>query len=207
MQDAADETRKQMELMCRFEKNRPITQNGDRFLSSKEERMINFLYDRTQFHEHNLRASFTIQDPITRRRRYISHEQLSQHASWNQVMSDLTAQGIQITNPKQLARLQPRDEYETEIHLISAVLAYFEIASMRVIEVMPMIFEVVYLQGFEEGLRRELIEKLKLMDKIEGQEICERYATENDETQEKMRTLTEKRRVLMEAKDVFHSHE
>ena len=53
-------------------------------------------------------------------------------------MSDLTAQGIQVTNPKQLARLQPRDEYETEIHLISSLFAYFEIASMRVIEVMPM---------------------------------------------------------------------
>ena len=80
MQDAADETRKQMELMCRFEKSRPITQNSDMFLSSKEEHMLNFLYDRTQFREHNLRASFTIQDPVTRRRRYISHEQLSQHA-------------------------------------------------------------------------------------------------------------------------------
>ena len=207
MQEAADETHKQMELMCRFEKSRPITQNDDMFLSSKEEHMINFLYDRTQFHEHNLRATFTIQDPATRRRRYISHEQLSQHAFLNQVMSDLTAQGIQVTNPKQLVRLQPRDEYETEIHLISAVLAYFEIASMRVIEVMPMIFEVVYLEGFEERLRRRLTEKLKLMDKREGQEICTRYATENDETQEKMRTLTEKQSVLMAAKKVLCSLE
>ena len=207
MQDAADATRKLMELMCRFEKSRPITQNSDTFLSSKEEHMTNFLHDRTQFHEHNLRASFMIQDPVTRRRRYLSHEQLSQHAFWNQVMSDLTAQGIQVTNPQQLARLQPRDEYETVIHLISAVLAYFEIASMRVIEVMPMILEVVYLEGFEEGLRRRLTEKLKLMDKGEGQEICKRYATENVETQQKMETLTVKRGVLMEAKDVLHSLE
>jgi len=205
MQDAADETRKQMELVCRFEKSRPITQNSDMFISSKEEHMINFLYDRTQVHEHNLRASFTIQDPVTRRRRYISHEQLSQNAFWNQVMSDLTAQGIPVTNPKQLARLQPRDEYETEIHLISAVLAYFEIASMRVIEVMPMIFEVVYLDGFEEGLRRRLTEKLKLMDKGKGREICERYTTENDEMQERVRSLTEKQRVLMEAKHALRS--
>jgi len=78
---------------------------------------------------------------------------------------------------------------------------------MRVIEVMPMIFEVVYLEGFEEGLRRRLTENLKLMDKREGQEICQRYVTENDETQEKTRTLTEKRMVLMEAKDVLRSFE
>lgn len=207
MQDAADATRKQVELICRFEKSRPITQNSDRFLSSKEEHMTNFLYDRTGFHEHNLRASFMIQDPVTRRRRYLSHEQLSQHAFWNQVMSDLTAQGIQVTNPKQLARLQPRDEYETEIHLISAVLAYFEIASMRVIEVMPMIFEVVYLEGFEEGLRRRLTEKLKLMDGRDGQEICERYATENDEAEEKRRTLDRKRMVLREAMGILRSLE
>ena len=45
------------------------------------------------------------------------------------------------------------------------------------------------------------------MDKIEGQEISKRYATENDETQEKMRILTEKRMVLMEAKDVLRSYE
>src|SRR2546423_12944668 len=109
---------------------REKSQNSDIFLSSKEEHMINFLYDRTQFQEHNLRASFMIQDPVTRRNRYLSHQQLSQNAVWNQVMSDLTAQGIQVTNPKRLACLQPRDEYETEIHLISAVLAYFEIASM-----------------------------------------------------------------------------
>src|SRR2546430_1550099 len=173
MQDAADETRKQVELMCRFEKSRPMTQNSDIFLSSKEEHMLNFLYDRTESHEHNLRASVIIQDPSTRRRRYLSHEQLTQDAFCNQVMSDLTAHGIPVTNPKQLARLQPRDEYETEIHLISAVLAYFEIASMRVIEVMPMIFEVVYLEGFEEGLRRRLTEKLRLMDEEEGQKICE----------------------------------
>ena len=207
MQDAADETRKQVELICRFEKSRPITQNSDRFLSSKEEHMLNFLYDRTEFHEHNLRASLMIQDPVTRRRRYLSHEQLSEHAFFNQVMSDLTAHGIQVTNPKQLARLQPRDEYETEIHLISAVLAYFEIASMRVIEVMPMIFEVVYLEGFEEGLRRRLTEKLKLMDKKEGEKICKDYVTENDEAQEKIRTLKQKRMVLMEAMDILSSLE
>jgi hypothetical protein len=122
-------------------------------------------------------------------------------------MSDLTAHGIQVTNPKQLARLQPRDEYETEIHLISAVLAYFEIASMRVIEVMPMIFEVVYLEGFEEGLRRRLTEKLKLMDKKEGEKICKDYVTENDEAQEKIRTLKQKRMVLMEAMDILSSLE
>jgi len=207
MQDASDETRREMELMCKFEKSRPITQNSDTFFSLKEEHLLNFLYDRTQFGEHNLRASFMIQDPVTRRRRYLSHEQLSQHAFWNQVMSDMTAYGIQITNPKQLARLQPRDEYDTEIHLISAVLAYFEIASMRIMEVMPMIFEVVYLEGFEEGLRRRLTKDLRLMDKEKGQEICERYATENDETQGKIRTLGEKRRVLMAAQEVLRSLE
>lgn len=203
MQDTADETRKQIDLICRFERGRPITQNSETFLSSKGEHITNFLFDRAQFQGHNLRASFMIQDPVTRRHRYLSQEQLSQNAVLNHTMSELMAQGIPITNPKQLARLRPRDEYETEIHLISAVLAYFEIASMRVIEVMPMIFEVVYLQGFEEGLRKKLTVELKLMDRSEGQKICKRYARENEETQENRRMLIEKQRVLMEAKNVL----
>ena len=205
MQETANETCKQIELIFELEENRPFTQNREAFMAFKEEHMTDFHYAHTnwQLPEQSLRASFSIWDKKGARRS-VSHDYLSENSLLNQVMSDLTSKGIQVTNPKRFALLQPHSEYGTEIAFMSACLAYFDIASMRVIEAIPKIFEVVYLKRFEGNLRARLTFELKL-NNMEGVETCKRYTRENIEIQKKRQILIDKQKALGKALDMLRS--
>jgi len=205
MQEAAEETRKAMGLSFELEENRPFTQNRDAFITSKEEHMINFHYALTQpnwqFPEKSVRASFTIHDSKGGRRS-VSRDYLSENELMNQATSYLLEKGIQVSNPKKLALLSSQGEYGTELAFMSACLAYFDISSMRVIEDMPRIFEVVYLKRFERKLWTKLASALNL-NNAEGVETCKRFTKENGELQEKRRRLTGKQEALCRASEIL----
>jgi hypothetical protein len=128
MKDAAERTRNQIELICSLEKNRVFTLNDQEFSISQEAHKLEYIHYRNDNNSprRGVRATNTIRDQAGFYQS-LSHNEVADEL----IMSQLTAKGIRVTDPKQLALLYPRDEYDSELHVISAVDAYFEIASKR----------------------------------------------------------------------------
>jgi hypothetical protein len=99
---------------------------------------------------------------------------------------------------KQLDRLYDPDEYEAELTVISEVLAYFEIASKRIIDVMPMLFETRLAVNFEEDIRKTLAAKLGLVGEF-GLENCLRYAVDEPDIRSKREDLNRQKEILSNA--------
>jgi hypothetical protein len=103
---------------------------------------------------------------------------------------------------KELSRLHNSDEYEAELGVVSQVLAYFEISSRRIIDVMPMIFETVFVRNFSQEIRKVLISELKLVGDF-GLENCIKYA--KDEVGIEIRNdLAEAKEILSRAADFLN---
>ena len=119
----------------------------------------------------------------------------------------LNAKGYRVSSPKQLARLHDPDEYEAELNVISEVLAYFEIASKRIIDVMPMIFETRFANDFAVEIRKVLRSKVELVGDL-GLENCGRYVVDEPDVQLKREDLNRKKAILSNALQIvsrFHS--
>jgi hypothetical protein len=114
------------------------------------------------------------------------------------LLSLLTAKGYRVTSTKQLARLHDPDEYEAELNVISEVLAYFEIASKRIVDVMPMIFESRLAHNFEEDIRKTLASKLGLVGEF-GLDNCLRYVVDEPDIRSKREDLNRQKEILSRA--------
>jgi hypothetical protein len=114
------------------------------------------------------------------------------------LLSLLTAKGYRISSTKQLARLHDPDEFETELKVVSEILAYFEIASKRIVDIMPMIFETRLPHDFEEDIRKALISKLGLVGEC-GLENCARYVVDEPGIRSKREVLNREKGILSKA--------
>ena len=119
------------------------------------------------------------------------------------LLSLLVANGYRISSAKQLARLHDPDYYETELEVISQVLAYFELASQRIMDVVPMIFETVFARDFSHEIRKELTSSLKLVGDF-GLENCAKFAKEEPDTQLRREDLNKRKDILSRAVTVVH---
>lgn len=198
----AERTVTEIKLFCSLESNRPFTKSSDAFSKLEEQYKISLLYLRNENHlsTRALRSTNTIRDPFGNFRS-ISHDECTD----DMIMSQLMCKGIRLNDPKQLALLHPRDPQDTELHVISGILAYFHFASTRVVDIMPMIFEVVFAQGIANELWKGLASALKLVDDSAAGENCVRYARDDDQIHEKRIKLTEDQKVLLEALDVLRT--
>jgi len=123
---------------------------------------------------------------------------ISKTESEDAILSLLTANGYRVTSTKQLARLHDPDEYEAEISVISEIIAYFEISSKRIIDIMPMIFETVFTANFVNDLRKVLAQKLKLVGES-GLENCTKYGVDEPDVQAKRIDLDWQMKILSNA--------
>ena len=202
MKDTAENTRIQIELICRLEKNRAFTMNVDEFQASQTDHKLQYIH---YLNENNLprpclRSTNTLRN-TTGFYQSLSHDDVTDDL----IMSQLAVKGIRVKDPKELALLYPRDEYDAELDVISAVGAYFEVASTRVADLMPMIFEVVFIQDFVKQLRKALTVKLKLADHPEAAKVCEEYTRDDDDIHQKRMKLVDDRKVLWEALDILRA--
>lgn len=199
---ATKSTCDQIELICSLEKNRAFTMNVQEFSISQEAHKLEYIHYRNDKNSprRGVRATNTIRDQAGFFQS-LSHNEVADEL----IMSQLTAKGIRVTDPKQLALLYPRDEYDSELDVISAVDAYFEIASKRLIDFMPMIFEVVFIQELVKRLRPALTLRLKLADDVEAAKTCQRYAREDDDIHEKRMKITAEREVLLESLEILQA--
>jgi hypothetical protein len=118
----------------------------------------------------------------------------------------LAAYGIKFSSLKQLARIH-QDEYDPELDVIAHVTAYFDIASKRIIDDVPMIFETSFALTFTDKLEKNLHEKLNIAGST-GLENCQRYVCDEPEIRKKRSDWTRQLEVLKKAETKlikFHS--
>ena len=122
---------------------------------------------------------------------------VSKTESENALLGVLAANGFRVTSTKQLARLHDDDKYEAEMIVISEVLAYFEISSKRLIDIMPMIFETVFAIGFVDDLRKNLT-RLSLVG-VYGLDNCTKYGVYEPDVQVRRADLNWQKQILSDA--------
>jgi hypothetical protein len=195
----ADRTRDQIKLICELENNRPFTLSHERFVDSRDESRIELAYHRNLNNSSARisRTSHTIRDGTG------NFSSISQNEVGDDVLlGHLCARGYPISDIKQLALLHGSDEYATELSVISDVWAYFEISSKRIIDIMPMLFEVVFARNFGNELRNVLASKLKLLGK-QGERTCARFAQDAEDIHVKRVKLLEDQGILSEALQIL----
>lgn len=201
MKKIAERTRVQIKLICELESNRPFTMNHERFTLSHGESMIDFAHHRNQRNSsvNIARTSHTIRDT------YGTYSSISQDGiSDDALIGHLAVKGYRISDTRQLALLHGPDEYETELSVISDVWAYFDIASKRMIDIMPMVFEVVFAREFGRELRNVLTSELKLVGKV-GTETCAMYTQDAEDVHQKRAKLTEDEFILLHALQILRA--
>jgi hypothetical protein len=196
LEKAAEETRKQIQLYCTMEQRRPFTLNHNDFNASKEGLLTDFAHLRRQ--SSNFFSPSSSSTHTVRGEHGISHTLSSNGVGEDALLSLLTAKGYHITSTKQLARLHDPDEYAEELTVISQVLAYFEISSKRIVDLMPMIFETVFARQFGDELRKRLTSNLKLVGEC-GLENCAKYARDEPDVQSKRQEYNRQKETLSRA--------
>jgi len=195
----ADRTRNHINLICDLETNKPFTLSYKRFKTTREETRTDSAYRRSQYPSAKAvtRTSHTLRDGTG------NYQSISQDGIADDVLiGHLCARGYPITDPKQLAVLHQSDEYDTELNVIADVQAYFETSSNRVIDYMPMIFEVVFARDFGTELANVLRTKLKLDDSA-GVEKCHMVTQDAEDIQIKRTKLTEDKAILAQALQIL----
>lgn len=201
MKKIAEKTREQIKLICKLEANRPFTFSHECFSLSKEQYKTEFAHRRNQKKSSASisRTSHTIRDGSG------NFQSISQNSITEDVLvGHLNAKGYKITDAKQLARLHGPDEYETELTVISDVWAYFDIASKRIIDIMPMLFEVVFARDLGRELQNDLTSDLKLVGR-QGVQNCESYARDDEDVHQRRMKLTEDRKILLKALEILRA--
>jgi len=199
MKKVADETRNQIRLICSLEANRPFTMNGERFIQSRDQYLIDFAHARRPpTSPPNIsRTSRTSRDNFGNSTS-VSHEEMDDGV----LLGHLNAKGYKISDIKQLALLDGHGEYEAELNVISGVLAHFDVASNRLTQIIPMIFEGVFARTFERELRDVLAPKLELVGD-HGAENCRRYTKDAEDVDQRREKLTRNKQVISEALEIL----
>ena len=113
----------------------------------------------------------------------------------------LSVYGVNISSSKELLPLQV-NLYHDEIEVISHVVAYFDIASKRLIDDIPQVFETVFTFDFGERLGKTLTTNLNLVGEG-GLENCTRYIRDEPDVQATRNDLTARYNILEKAKETM----
>ncbi|KAJ7605171.1 P-loop containing nucleoside triphosphate hydrolase protein [Roridomyces roridus] len=96
----------------------------------------------------------------------------------DEVLAMLARLGYTGLREEDLGRLQAGDEYETEIHLMSGVRAYFEVSYRRIIDIVPGMIDSKFVRALSGDLQAKLIGEFKL-GQPDGHAKCSEYLTED----------------------------
>jgi hypothetical protein len=119
-------------------------------------------------------------------------------------MGALAERGFPLTSIDELVRLQAPDNFAQELKVVAEVQAYFKVAYKRIIDVVPMTIENLFLEELASELRRSLVEKLGLLGK-DGLEKCTNYAADSAEIEEKRSSLSKRLEVLTSSTRILYN--
>jgi hypothetical protein len=186
--------RREIRLSCRKESHRPFTMNKAEYNKTKEGNVTAFAALR---HRAPLspaeRTSFTLMDANGISRSYPATEE--------NLLKVVAAFGFHLSSSKDLVRLND-DECQAELDVISHVVAYFDIASRRLIDEIPQVFETVFAREFGENLNKVLTTKLNLVGE-KGLDNCARYIRDEPDIEAKRARLTRMRKILDKARETI----
>ena len=196
-----EKARRDIKDYCLTERNRPFTQN-DQYKVWKEEHRTDLAVSRHGGSPHDLRAGHIQSSGSFKLRDGLSGQPHSYTTSFENLATVLEAYGVHIDSLKQLARLHP-DPYDSELEVIAHVLSYFDIASKRIIDDIPMVFENSFALTFAHELETKLQQQLGLIG-TGGLEVCARYAADEPEIQKCREDLTRQLAILKKAEETVH---
>lgn len=199
LEKTAERAREQIKLYCKMEANRPFTLNEDFYSGSRAKYEAEITSTQTK----------PSNPPISSVTRTVRHTNgISQSVSANnlaisdeELLRGLRDRGYPVNDTKQLSFLQEYTEFKTEVEVVSHVLAYFELSSKRILDVMPMIFETVFAKAFGEELENVFTTNLRILD-ADGANVCKKYAKDEPEVQSRRKELDSRKKTLSEALDI-----
>jgi hypothetical protein len=118
-------------------------------------------------------------------------------ATEENLVTVLSAYGIRLSSLTHLARIHA-DEYDAELEVISHVAAYFDIASTRIIDSIPQLFETMFASRFAQELEERLTIDLKLLGDG-GVDRCKKYVRDESDIQFNRDKLLREKKILKEA--------
>jgi len=175
-----------------MEESRPFTQSVERFQKLQDQYVNKFLDARWSApgyisHENNCSGSDTEEDDLWKD---------------DDVMEQLKLRGCQIPSFEYLRRLIP-DKFGVELGVAASVLAYFQLAYARIMDVIPMLIEYNFCNRFTVDLQETLIKDLGLTDSNDGMEKCAKYAVDDPKVEARRNKLTQNLCILNNANEIL----
>lgn len=200
----AEDTKSKIRFYCKMERCRPFTLSHDLYKTRKADIKLEQADMRNKRNESGVAFSLSTQT-ILKDQAGNTHSVSSRSGgSDNVLLGLLLDKGYPITTLKQLACLHNLDQYDAELDVISRVVAYFEISSTRIIDVMPMIFETSFVSDVAYELRKVLISDLELILE-HGFETCKKYVKDEPDIQSKRADYKRLSDILSDAMSVISS--
>jgi hypothetical protein len=199
---AAVQTRDQIQFFCRMECHRPFTLNNSHYRDTQSNILAELTMQRRIDNRHgdgptSISSTHTLKDAFGQR------HSISTKSVGDDVLLDvLRSRGYALSSTKQLSRLSEPDEFEAELVVVSGILAYFEISSKRIIDIMPMIFENAFICEFAMELRNVLASGLGFLGEF-GYETCAKYGRDEPEIQIKRQDYERKSEILSDALSIL----
>jgi len=191
LEKVSETARDAIEQKCRMENLRPFTLSKDEYIKSQMEAVTEFALLRhgKEGLPSTNGSNFYLTD--------VTGQTRSFKATEDTLLTVLASFGLHLSSSKQLVRIH-QDKYHSELEVIAHVATYFEIASKRLIDDIPQIFETVFALEFGLELARVLTTNLKLVGD-QGLENCSKYTRDEPDIQANRAFLTRQEEILERA--------
>jgi len=101
-------------------------------------------------------------------------------------------------------KFQPPGEYTKEYEVISGALAYYQIASQRMIDFVPMRIEHHLVHGFSDAVKEKLVDMLGLLGNG-GEERCAELVKMDPKVGRERDTLNQRKEILVHASEILRA--
>ncbi len=199
---AAVQTREQIRFFCGMECHRPFTLNNSHYRDTQS-KILSGLTKQRRVENHYADGPTSISSTHTVKDAFGQRHSISTKSVGDDLLLDaLRSRGCPLTSVKQLSCLNEVDEFEAELVVVSGILAYFEISSKRIIDIIPMIVEKAFICRFAKELRNVLTSGLGFLGEF-GYETCAKYGKDEPEIKIKRQDLERKSEILSEALSIL----
>lgn len=178
LNDAARKTREEIQTQCEIEMRYPFTMNEQYLIQAharEYKRIVDILFS-----------------PVPQ-------------AAKDEALAKLAAVGIVAGSFDDLSRkLQLPSEYTKEFEVISGALAYYQIASQRMIDFVPMRIEHHLVYGFAKAVEEKLIDMLGLL-RDGGEERCAALVKMDSKIERERDSLSKQKEILVKASEILRA--